>query len=252
MNSGHAATNGEGDRSNGDADPAGRHPGTAAADPHAADRSGDLPCPHGGSGGEEAARDLLADVAGLSRSVGFRIPDGELAVRRRHRIRVLGPALRGSAAGGAASAAGVRRIAHQSVTTPGDLLFHIRARRMDLCFELAGQADRSGWPAPRRWSMRCTASSTSTSATCSASSTAPRIPPGRQPRRRSSIGDEDPEFAGGSYVIVQKYLHDLDTWNADLGRGAGARHRAHQARRHRTARRRQAVQLARRAEHDRR
>ena len=28
------------------------------------------------------------------------------------------------------------------------------------------------------------------------------------------IGDEDPEFAGGSYVIVQKYLHDLETWNA--------------------------------------
>jgi putative iron-dependent peroxidase len=28
------------------------------------------------------------------------------------------------------------------------------------------------------------------------------------------IGDEDPNFAGGSYVIVQKYLHDLDAWNA--------------------------------------
>ncbi|MGA2356824.1 MAG: Dyp-type peroxidase, partial [Terriglobales bacterium] len=28
------------------------------------------------------------------------------------------------------------------------------------------------------------------------------------------IGDEDPEFTGGSYVIVQKYLHDLDAWNA--------------------------------------
>ena len=28
------------------------------------------------------------------------------------------------------------------------------------------------------------------------------------------IGDEDAAFAGGSYVIVQKYLHDLDAWNA--------------------------------------
>jgi putative iron-dependent peroxidase len=27
------------------------------------------------------------------------------------------------------------------------------------------------------------------------------------------IGDEDPPFAGGSYVIVQKYLHNLDAWN---------------------------------------
>ena len=28
------------------------------------------------------------------------------------------------------------------------------------------------------------------------------------------IGDEDPAFAGGSYVIVQKYLHDLRAWDA--------------------------------------
>ena len=28
------------------------------------------------------------------------------------------------------------------------------------------------------------------------------------------VGEEDPAFAGGSYVIVQKYLHDLDGWNA--------------------------------------
>jgi putative iron-dependent peroxidase len=28
------------------------------------------------------------------------------------------------------------------------------------------------------------------------------------------IGDEDAAFAGGSYVIVQKYLHDLPAWNA--------------------------------------
>src|SRR6202011_2354925 len=28
------------------------------------------------------------------------------------------------------------------------------------------------------------------------------------------IGEEDAAFAGGSYVIVQKYLHDVDGWNA--------------------------------------
>jgi porphyrinogen peroxidase len=27
------------------------------------------------------------------------------------------------------------------------------------------------------------------------------------------IRDEDPAFAGGSYVIVQKYLHNLEAWN---------------------------------------
>ena len=28
------------------------------------------------------------------------------------------------------------------------------------------------------------------------------------------IADEDPEFSGGSYVVVQKYLHDLAAWDA--------------------------------------
>ncbi len=28
------------------------------------------------------------------------------------------------------------------------------------------------------------------------------------------IGDEDPDFAGGSYVLVQRYVHDLEAWAA--------------------------------------
>ena len=28
------------------------------------------------------------------------------------------------------------------------------------------------------------------------------------------IGEEDPAFAGGTYVVVQKYLHDLAAWDA--------------------------------------
>jgi len=30
----------------------------------------------------------------------------------------------------------------------------------------------------------------------------------------TTVGQEDPAFAGGSYVITQKYLHDLKRWNA--------------------------------------
>src|SRR3546814_3770641 len=29
-----------------------------------------------------------------------------------------------------------------------------------------------------------------------------------------TVGDEDPDFAGSSYVIVQKYLHDMSEWNS--------------------------------------
>jgi putative iron-dependent peroxidase len=28
------------------------------------------------------------------------------------------------------------------------------------------------------------------------------------------VGDEDPDYAGGSYVVVQKYLHNLAAWRA--------------------------------------
>jgi putative iron-dependent peroxidase len=28
------------------------------------------------------------------------------------------------------------------------------------------------------------------------------------------IGDEDPRFAGGSYAVIQKYVHDLAAWDA--------------------------------------
>ena len=123
---------------------------------------------------------------------------------------------------------------------------------MDLCFELARQIMVRLAGRVDRGRRDARASSTSTSATCSASSTAPRTRPGRRAHAAALVGDEDPDFAGGSYVIVQKYLHDLAAWNALAGRGAGAGHRPDQAGRHRDRRRRQAGQLARRAEHDRR
>ena len=58
------------------------------------------------------------------------------------------------------------------------------------------------------------ASSTSTTATFWASSTARRTPSTSEAVAATVIGEEDGAFAGGSYVIVQKYLHDLAAWNA--------------------------------------
>ena len=109
-----------------------------------------------------------------------------------------------------------------------------------------GSATRS------RRSTRCTAFATSTTAICSASSTARKT---RAARRRSmprSSATRTPAFAGGSYVIVQKYLHDLAGWNALSDRGAGTHHRPHQALRHRAGRCRQADLRAQCAHHDRR
>jgi hypothetical protein len=40
--------------------------------------------------------------------------------------------------------------------------------------------------------------------------------PGGRAGLRAAIvtSDQDPDFAGGSYVIVQKYVHDIPAWNA--------------------------------------
>jgi len=107
----------------------------------------------------------------------------------------------------------IRAGPRHAVATPGDLLFHIRAKRMDLCFEMATQImARLG----------------------DAVSTVDEVhgfryfddrdllgfvdgtenPRGEAVIDAAIIGEEDAAFVGGSYVIVQKYLHDLDGWNA--------------------------------------
>src|SRR5581483_2948048 len=39
-------------------------------------------------------------------------------------------------------------------------------------------------------------------------------PEGESAAEAVLIGDEDPAWAGGSYAVVQKYLHDLGAWDA--------------------------------------
>jgi putative iron-dependent peroxidase len=39
-------------------------------------------------------------------------------------------------------------------------------------------------------------------------------PSGAAARNAVLIGDDDPQFAGGSYVVVQKYVHDIQAWDA--------------------------------------
>jgi porphyrinogen peroxidase len=39
-------------------------------------------------------------------------------------------------------------------------------------------------------------------------------PVGRKAEGFTLVGDEDSEFRGGSYVLVQKYLHNMNAWNS--------------------------------------
>ncbi|MEU1198109.1 Dyp-type peroxidase [Streptomyces sp. NPDC005813] len=164
-------------------------------------------------GREETVRDLLEDVSGLCRSVAFRAPYEELTC-----VVGIGSAAWDRLFGGPrpqglhpfVELAGER---HRAPSTPGDLLFHVRARRMDLCFELArllGERLRGAATvvdevhAFKYFDERDLLGFVDGS----------ENPEGAIAAEAVFVGDEDPEFAGGSYVIVQKYLHDLTAWNA--------------------------------------
>jgi len=165
-------------------------------------------------GNENRARvlSLCADLSGLLRAVGFRSPDGSLSC-----ILGFGSDAWDRLFGSPRPAElhpfrEIRSGPRHAVYTPGDLIFHIRAKRMDLCFELATQimarlegavttADEvHGF---RYFDERDLLGFVDGTENPTGSAAADAV----------FIRDEDPAFAGGSYVIVQKYLHNLDAWN---------------------------------------
>jgi putative iron-dependent peroxidase len=100
-----------------------------------------------------------------------------------------------------------------AVSTPGDLLFHIRAKRMDLCFEIATQImARLGNAVAAVDEVHGFRYFDDRDLLGFVDGT--ENPRGQAVIDAALIGAEDAAFAGGSYVIVQKYLHDLTGWNA--------------------------------------
>src|SRR6516165_2661374 len=107
----------------------------------------------------------------------------------------------------------IRAGPRHAVSTPGDLLFHIRAKRMDLCFEMAAQImTRLGGAVSAVDEVHGFRYFDDRDLLGFVDGT--ENPRGEAVTDATIIGDEDAAFAGGSYVIVQKYLHDLDCWNA--------------------------------------
>jgi putative iron-dependent peroxidase len=162
---------------------------------------------------EEEVRGLLTDLGALRRSVGFRVPEGELTC-----VVGVGSALWDRLFGnprpeGLHPFPGFAGPRHTAIATPGDLLFHLRAHRLDLCFELAerlmsrltgcGQVvdEVHGFKFFDERDLLGFVDGTEN-------------PEGAAALRAVVIGEEDPDFAGGTYVVVQKYLHDLDAWDA--------------------------------------
>ncbi|MFL7889847.1 Dyp-type peroxidase [Enterobacter pseudoroggenkampii] len=165
-----------------------------------------------GTAAETTVRTFCATLSSLVRGVGFRIADGGLSC-------VLG-----------FGEEGWRRLfgdakpkylhtfreingVHHAPSTAGDLLFHIRANRMDLCFELATRIlsdlgnsvsvvdSVQGFRYFDNRDLLGFVDGTEN-------------PVAQSAVDATLIGDEDGAFSGGSYVIIQKYLHDLDKWKA--------------------------------------
>ncbi|WP_232821086.1 Dyp-type peroxidase [Dyella sp. C11] len=102
---------------------------------------------------------------------------------------------------------------HHAPSTPGDLLFHIRATHMDLCFELAAQImSRIGDVATVVDEVHGFKYFDERDLLGFVDGT--ENPAEQAAVDATIVGHEDAAFAGGSYVVVQKYLHDLTAWNA--------------------------------------
>jgi len=162
--------------------------------------------------GDAAVRELCGDLASLLRGIGFRHPDRRLSC-----VMGFGSAVWDRLFGKPrpASLHPFRELhgEHHAPSTPGDILFHIRATHMDLCFELASEVmSRIGPYVTTADEVHGFKYFDERDLLGFVDGT--ENPVGHEAEGATIIGDEDPAFAGGSYVIVQKYLHDLKAWNA--------------------------------------
>jgi putative iron-dependent peroxidase len=162
-------------------------------------------------GHESQVREVIADIGALVRTVGFRDLEGRLACN----VGIGSDAWErldlGPRPAQLRPFVEFRGAKHAALGTPGDLLFHIRAERSDLCFELErlvldalGEAvtvvdEVQGFRYFDDRDLLGFVDGTEN-------------PTGTSLDTATLIGDDDPDFVGGSYVVVQKYLHDLAGW----------------------------------------
>ena len=160
-----------------------------------------------------AVRAFCGDLAGLIRAVEFRDIEAGLTC-----IAAFGSAAWDRLFGNPRpeelhAFREIRSGGRHAPATPGDVLFHIRAQRMDICFELATQimerlAD-AVLPADEVQGFRYFEDRDLIGFVDGTEN-----PRGDAALEAALVGAEDAPFAGGSYVIVQKYLHDMKGWNS--------------------------------------
>jgi porphyrinogen peroxidase len=164
-------------------------------------------------GAEEVVRDLLADLSGLQRTVGVRAPSAALALVTGVGSDAWDRLFAGPRPAELHPFIELRGARHVAVASRGDLLFHIRAARSDLCFELAAQImDRLAGSVVVVDEVHGFKYFDDRDLLGFVDGT--ENPTGGAAAAAVTVGAEDPDFAGSSYVIVQKYLHDMAAWNS--------------------------------------
>jgi porphyrinogen peroxidase len=166
-----------------------------------------------GMSNRAAIRSFCNDLPGLVRAVGFRDIEGNLScvmgVGSDAWDRLFGQPRPAELHPFREFKAGPRH----AVATPGDLLFHIRAKRMDLCFELATQImtrlEGAVSPIDEAHGFRYFDDRDLIGFVDGTEN-----PTGQLAIDSAYVGPEDAAFAGGTYVITQKYLHEMAGWNA--------------------------------------
>jgi putative iron-dependent peroxidase len=166
-----------------------------------------------GTANRAAVRAFCGDLAALVRAVGFRDIEGNLCcvmgIGSDAWDRLFGQPRPAELHPFREIQSGPRH----AVATPGDLIFHLRAKRIDLCFELATQImTRLGAavaPVDEVHGFRYFDDRDLLGFVDGTEN-----PAAQAAIDAAYIGAEDTAFAGGTYVIVQKYLHDLAGWNA--------------------------------------
>ena len=158
-------------------------------------------------------RSLAADLPGIFRAVDFRRIEGGLSC-----VASFGSDAWDKLFGTPRPAElhpfkEIRAGERHAVSTPADLLFHMRAKRMDMCFEMVHQImERIGAAVSvvdethgfRYFDDRDLLGFVDGT----------ENPRGGAALNAALVAEEDAQFAGGSYVIIQKYLHDMSRWNA--------------------------------------
>jgi putative iron-dependent peroxidase len=166
-----------------------------------------------GTDNRAAVRGFCGDLPGLLRAVGFRDIEANLSCVMGIGSEAWDRLFAGPRPAELHPFREIRSGPRHAVATSGDLLFHIRARRMDLCFELATQImDALGDAVTAVDEVHGFRYFDDRDLLGFVDGT--ENPTAQAAIDAAYIGDEDAAFAGGSYVIVQKYLHDLAGWNA--------------------------------------